>query len=484
MIDLNDHITIIGSGPTGLTLALILKYYGYSVTILERESTPGGCHRVTRVNDMFTEHGPRIYTSGSKTFHHMLQKAGLDHKKYFTPYKAQVSEPLLQSLKYFNSSDMFRIVSSYLKFVINPKFGSDMTVNQLELSTPAASYADKMCRLTDGAGADRYTLNSFLRLIDHKFAETIQQPQRANDKEGGWVADLVKQLKINGVSVQLNQEVQTIRSQGSAYTIVTTDGSFKTDVILFATPTDALEKILSNSPDIADSFGPLSNLKEFNKHSLYETYLPVTLHWRSTPVNLPRIWGNGIGEWNIAWINITDYVSTEPGTVISACITNTNAVNINGKTANDCTEHELKMEVLRQLDPLINGVRKPDAVILSPEIYRAKDKWLTRDNAYMRTPMDHIGRPSKAENNKIFSVGCHNEHNTYKFTSVESAVQNAYYWAHEQIEGSDKFFPIISSWTLSLVLKYAIIMFIIVYVVIGLLGTGNKVYFPLNLRRL
>ena len=469
MLELHDDITIIGSGPTGLTLALILKYYGHSVTVVEREGTPGGCHRVTRVNDgrglgngLFTEHGPRIYTSGSKTFHNMLLKAGIDHEKYFTAYKAQISEPLIQSLKYFTATDILTMISSYMKYIIDTSYGSDMTVSSLNLSTLAAEYADKMCRLTDGAGADRYTLNSFMRLIDHKFTETIQQPKKANDKEGGWVADLVKQLQVNGVQFRFNKEVENIETNSSnKYTLTTKDGEvLNTNVIIFATPTDALERILSNSKTLSNAFCPLKDLKEFNKHSLYETYLPVTLHWRLSPVKIPNIWGNGIGEWNIAWINMTDYISAEPGTIISACITKTDAVNMYGKTANDCTADELRTEVLRQLEPLINTVRKPDSVVLSPEIYRSGDKWVTRDNAYMRTSSNIVGRPSVSGDHKIFSVGCHNEHNSYKFTSVESAVQNAYYWAHTNIPGSELIFPIITGWTLSILIKYALILFV------------------------
>jgi hypothetical protein len=499
MLELHDDITIIGSGPTGLTLALILKYYGHRVTVLEREGTPGGCHRVTRVNDgrglgngLFTEHGPRIYTSGSKTFHNMLLKAGIDHEKYFTAYKAQISEPLIQSLKYFTSTDILTMISSYMKYIIDTSYGSDMTVSSLKLSTQASEYTDKMCRLTDGAGADRYTLNSFMRLIDHKFTETIQQPKKANDKEGGWVADLVKQLQINGVQFLFNKEVQGIELKSNELKsnelksnelksnelksnelkhvknleITTQDGEvINTNVIIFATPTDALERILSNSKTLSNTFGSLKDLKEFNKHSLYETYLPVTLHWRLSPVKIPNIWGNGIGEWNIAWINMTDYISNEPGTIISACITKTDAVNIYGKTANECTADELRTEVLRQLEPLINTVRKPDSVLLSPEIYRSGDKWVTRDNAYMRTAMNTVGRPSYATNHKIFSVGCHNENNNYKFTSVESAVQNAYYWAHNNIPGSETVFPIITGLTLSLLIKYALILLVVACIV-------------------
>jgi hypothetical protein len=423
----------------------------------------------------------------------MLEKAGLESTKYFTPYKSQVSEPLKQSMKYFTAGDIFSIVSAYSKFLVNTNYGDNLTVTKLNLSPAAAAYVDKLCRLTDGAGADRYTLNSFIRLIDQKFTETVNQPLYANDK--GWVSDLVKQLTSSGVVFKFNQEVSHLESttnQEVSHLESTTNqevqqryvihtkaagDKYESDMVIFATPTDAIEKILSNSPGLQTVFGPIDNLKEFNKNCLYEVYLSVTLHWNK-PVKLPQIWGNGTGNWNIAWINLTDYMITESGTVISACITKTNTPAENGKTANDCSENELKQEVLRQLqlNGLLSNVPLPDAVILSPEIYREAGAWLTRDNAYMRTTYTGKG-PSEPvdKNHQIFSVGCHNEHNSYKFTSVESAVQNAYYWAHTHIDGSDKQFPLALNFTLSFILKWVLALFGVLFVVSKLRKIKEKI---------
>ena len=46
--------TIVGAGPTGLTIAWFLAKSGYKVLIIEREIVIGGCHRVIRVDGLFT----------------------------------------------------------------------------------------------------------------------------------------------------------------------------------------------------------------------------------------------------------------------------------------------------------------------------------------------------------------------------------------------------------------------------------------------
>ncbi len=55
-----DYI-IIGGGPTGMTLAHLLSKYNKKVAIIEKEKELGGCHSVKRVDNLFSEHGPRIY---------------------------------------------------------------------------------------------------------------------------------------------------------------------------------------------------------------------------------------------------------------------------------------------------------------------------------------------------------------------------------------------------------------------------------------
>ena len=72
-----DYV-IIGGGPSGLTLAWCLAFsYHKKVAVIERESSLGGCHRVIRVNGLFSEHGPRIYVDNYFMFQKILVEMGL-----------------------------------------------------------------------------------------------------------------------------------------------------------------------------------------------------------------------------------------------------------------------------------------------------------------------------------------------------------------------------------------------------------------------
>ena len=66
-------LVISGGGPAGLGLAQCCSsILGIKILLIEKEKILGGCHRVNRVKynneDLFTEHGPRIYSSTYKNF--------------------------------------------------------------------------------------------------------------------------------------------------------------------------------------------------------------------------------------------------------------------------------------------------------------------------------------------------------------------------------------------------------------------------------
>lgn len=94
-------------------------------------------------------------------------------------------------------------------------------------------------------------------------------------------------------------------------------------------------------------------------------------------------------------------------------------------------------------------------------------KGKNRDTAYMLTPQNHhIKFPFKMDNENIYSVGSHNGHSTYNFTSAENAVQNALHWANEYLDSSDgsqSYHKIRWAWTLNHVILIIALVIIIVW---------------------
>ena len=88
-------LIIIGGGPAGLTLAhCCSNIKNLKILVIDRENQIGGCHRVNRVNynneKIFTEHGPRIYSSSYKNFDFLLNEMNTSLIKIFKPYNFQL----------------------------------------------------------------------------------------------------------------------------------------------------------------------------------------------------------------------------------------------------------------------------------------------------------------------------------------------------------------------------------------------------------
>lgn len=452
-----DYV-IIGSGPTGLSCAHSVNKAGHTCLVVDRESSPGGCHRVDRVNNLFSEHGPRIYSSGYLNFHSLLKDNDVDTK--FSRYKFTITPSLLrnvdnttsQALRTFSAMELWYLARCYVHCMIDQNYYLSRSVNDVfgHFSNGSLDYIDRICRLTDGAGSDRYTSYQFLQLINQNFLYEILQPSLPNDM--GWVSQLVKSLKNKGVHFQMGTEATELSKNNGLYLLRCKNKTYTGKNIVFATPTDTLAKFFHKFNDI--------NLSQYNKTSLYETYIPFTLHWNQK-LDLKDIWGQGMGPWNIAWVVMSDYMD-EPntkGTLISCCISKLDTIGLMGKTANQCNYSQFQEEVLLQLKPLLREYI-PDHFVMSPEVYYSNKQWKNRDTAYMLTPQNHnLKFPFKLKAENIYSVGTHNGHSSYSFTTAESSVQNALEWANKHVDGFYQ--KIITGWTLNyLIVLIAVCVFI------------------------
>src|ERR1044071_7302045 len=93
-----DYV-IVGAGPSGLTLAWYLANYGKKILLIEREKEIGGCHRVQRVNGLFTEHGPRIIVSNYFSLKDILKQIGLKFEDLYVPYYFRIDTYIMKMLQ-------------------------------------------------------------------------------------------------------------------------------------------------------------------------------------------------------------------------------------------------------------------------------------------------------------------------------------------------------------------------------------------------
>ena len=174
--------TIIGSGPTGLTLALYLANLKKKVLIVEKENSIGGIHRVKRINGLFTEHGPRIYLDNYVNFMKILKLLGTSFNQIFSKYDFQISTIGGKSISNFSIREIIIIIFNFININgINKKQSLLEFTTENNFSKIAVEYMDRLCRLTDGAGIDRYTTYEFIQIINQNALNSIYLPKLPND---------------------------------------------------------------------------------------------------------------------------------------------------------------------------------------------------------------------------------------------------------------------------------------------------------------
>ena len=439
-------IIIIGSGPSGLALAQCLCDY-YKILIIEKENEIGGCHRVIRVKHnnekIFTEHSPRIYSTSYKNFETILKDMNTSFKELFTPYNFSMSQIGGQTVfSVLSFLEIVKFVIPFLSLIFNNSYGEDMTMEEFleknKFKDSSKDLIDRITRLTDGAGIDKYTLNEFLQIFNQQFLYKIYQPKKPNDVGlfKIWKDYLVKK----GVTFRFSSTVDKINYNNTTNLIesVTLDTNevIKGGKIVLALPPESFLKILEKSEHkVKNSFIKYDKLVNYSENTAYMTYISFTFHW-NTKLNLPKVYGFPKSQWGLAFILLTNYMSFEETvskTVFTCTITYTDITStFLNKTANQCTKDEILKEGLRQLREAYPGLPEPTLKLLSPQMYYddINKKWMCKDKAFITSSKESF-IPFRKNIKNLYNLGTHNGKSYYKFTSMESAVSNAIYLANK-----------------------------------------------------
>lgn len=472
-------LIIIGGGPAGLALAQCYSKLDKSILIIDKESDIGGCHRVRRVNNLFTEHGPRIYSNTYKVFINLLKDMDVNFYDIFTEYNFSLTQIGGQTIwTTLNYTEFFIFFIEFIKLLFNDNYGNNLLMSDFlhnnNFSSKSIDLIDRICRLTDGADISKYTVNEFLQLFNQQFFHTIYQPKLPNDI--GIFKIWKNHLLKNNVTFLLNSKVTKLianKSGDRIDSIIVNDTPIYCNQLVIATPPLNIIELLEKSENdsIKNSFGDFNKLKLWSQQTAYIEYISITFHW-DTFQNLPKIHGFPKTSWGVAYIVLSDYMTFQEKsskTVISVAITITDksSPNIN-KTADQCiNKDELINETLNQLKESFPNLPPPTFSLMSPGVYydKNKQKWISIDTAYIASSTTDPISPqfsSKTIHN-LFNVGTHNGKSRYKFTSLESAVTNAVELSHLLNPKLKQLYPIHSA---STVRQFIIILIIIICIII------------------
>jgi hypothetical protein len=448
-------LVIIGGGPSGLALAQCMLHDTKirKIRIIERESDIGGCHRVERVSksQLFTEHGPRVYSSAYLVFQQLLEEMDISYTDYFTPYKFKIAEiggqTVFSTLRW---RELGLMTLEFSKLVVNKNHGRNQVLldylTRHQFADKSIELINRLCALTDGGGADKYTLNEFLQLFNQQLFYTLYQPKTPNDV-GLFTLWRNYLLQSGRVEFLINTDVRKLSVNQATHKIDSITISQNNEVIsmnitpdtrvVLAIPPKAFLPIFNNSaPLIKNSFGDYNAFIEYVNNTAYIDYISITFHWHKQ-LQLDKVYGFPNSEWGIAFIVLTDYMKFEQKqskTVISAAITLTDRISSHiDKTANQCTDtKELIDETLAQLRLAFPSLPVPDVMLISPGVYydETLKKYRCKDTAFISTSGNPFMPYQSSSIRNLYTVGTHTGKHTYSFTSMESAVSNSVALAH------------------------------------------------------
>ena len=465
-------ICIIGGGPTGITLAYILGKLGKKCIIIDKNASLGGCHRVTRVNGLFSEHAPRVYSSSYLNTIMLLNKMNLNFTDLFTPYNFSIATIGGKSILNISISELSKLAFEFIKLLFSPDHGKTVSMHTFmtdnKFKDQTIDYIDRLCRLTDGAGADRYTLYEFLQLANQQSFYRLYQPRQPNDT-GLFTLMGEKLVETRNVDILLNTSVEILnydRSSNKILNIKTSRGIiYCSNVILAISPLD-MYYILNKSVKTSYTFG---NLSKWVTKSSYINDIGIMFHW-DTKLTLPKVWGFPKSPWGIAFIVLSDYMDFKDSrskTVITSCVTYLDVISpYTNKTAQQtANKDELIAEVFRQIKmsypdyDLVNATTS----FMSPTVRRYNDRWNETDSAYVKTHNNSYLSPYGTINN-LYNVGTQNGKSLYNFTSFESAITNAIAFVHDFIPSSKVEYSIKAPYSISSFICHTTLIVTLIYV--------------------
>lgn len=446
---------IIGGGPTGLTIAWYLAQLGQKSIIIEKEKELGGCHKVVRVDGLMTEHGPRVYSNSFINFHQLLNEMNLNPDHLFVNYKFGFKD-IIGSLN-LQISEILTLLNYIILFLIYPPFLQSKTVGEMikNFTPKTKSFFRKVCKLTESADVDRYTVQELISLIMTGPWYQFQQPKYPNDVA---LFKLWKQkLEQTGlVTIMTQHELVSInvvdqKTIGSI-TVINHNDQQKQIMIgeryILAIPPRSLIPIIYSSPRLFCSKKDEEKMLEWIKDVKYDDYLSIIFYWDgigmrshrdgmgmgchrdNVGTSMTSKWGIPNGPWFIIHIVLSDYIQFErSGLVISSCIANLDVPNQDGLTANQCNQQQLIDYTFEQLNQMYdNELSKPDRSLIYPGV-RSKinhpSKWITSDSAFVLTPKGYHDQSLLSHIDNLYWSGIHNGNADLPVTTIETAIIEA-----------------------------------------------------------
>lgn len=427
---------VVGGGPCGLTLA---TYLPGRTLLLERDAELGGCHKVRRDGDgFFGEHGPRVYSGSYVNTARVLRDIGLSWDDVFVP--AAFSPERIDGKRWYrwlSARESLVLTLHFCMLLADPSHGRRTTMADMcrahGFSMNSMRYLDSVCRFSDGAGLDRYSLHEFLRGFNDHWPGFFE-PRRSHDAL--LFPHWRRVLGSRGVDVRTSAAVRAITHRDGQVTGVRVRLADKSEATF-----SARRVVLAVPPRPAAALLRRSGLQEPGLHAFaeateYDEYFSVTFHFPASCAPLVTHAGVRDTPWGLMYMEMSRYTGGEATQTafVSVAASRLHVRSpATGKTVHESGRDEVVREMLRQLPIDESAKTQLVRAVVSSGLRRRASGWEDADEAYVFNPAHPSGWPADLTCCRgLHTVGSHNARAWYPFTSFESAVCNALLFAGQR----------------------------------------------------
>lgn len=415
---MKKKICIIGGGPCGMRMAENLSKEDTHIILVERETKLGGCWKVEWKRSYFTEHSPRVLSTGYKTFFKKIKPYNLEtvpvYNSTATENKLMFTNFIYNNLSYF---DMFKFLYGITFYNENDDRTVQEWLDDKNISVKGKNGIRKLCIVLATIPENL----SWVALCDSIRKDTggLIVNLKSSDY---WIKKYENELSKK-CSIYKSSEITKINYKNTKVTSITTSkgDNIRADLFIFCIPVYQLWTLFKKNKISLSDWTYDDVLK-----SSYSS-IGFQLHFTKKQ-KFPEKWCTSCtGDWSIIMLNTSKYFehfSRNPNIkdVYSFTIidTFTKSKYIN-KSVNDLDSIDsIISEALRQLKESLQVKILPIEITVTKGLKKIKGVWQSKDTGFAITPKGTIDQETDFDN--MFTVG---PHNLDKISVLESAFESA-----------------------------------------------------------
>ena len=415
---------IIGSGPTGLSLANTLSNNGYDILVIEKDNQLGGSWNSQWINGKYwSENSPRVLAlfKNTKKFLDDLGFKDSDYGEVYGNFFETNYKLFLYVLNFFNLNDLKIILKSTFKY---RKINEDITLqNWIDNSnlSEKAKKGIKIASVTISDRPDKTNVNDFFCSFSPIFYfKQFKDPNK-------WHTIIEKNINVikNTEVVQILEDNKRIKGVKVKNLLSGKYDELFCDKVILCTQSNGLLNILKNSSDIIkNNWMSFNDMNNWCSNTFYNGF-GFQLHFKEK-LKFPNMWcWSCVSEWTVILLPVSNWLNEisknkDIKTVWSCCIVDldTKSSKIN-KTANDCSKKEVLIECLKQINNSYK-IPKPYKVTTSNGLEKIDNKWNSKNTGFTRGSNNFL--PIKGKLDNLYALGCFTQNNISSISYMETAI--------------------------------------------------------------